>query len=95
MTINGKDIPLKHSINKIKEGWEGNTKGIKQIAYQCRYYLKNLTIIDLYSKDDPKDSEGNIIDDSFSFKALLSGCMDFVEEKTLLQHMGKEEVGND
>eukprot|EP00978_Attheya_sp_CCMP212_P029737 scaffold106729_cov29-Attheya_sp.AAC.1 len=34
------------------------------------------------------------IRESFSYKLLVSGCTDFVEEKTLLQHMG-EEIGND
>eukprot|EP00978_Attheya_sp_CCMP212_P007743 scaffold18000_cov44-Attheya_sp.AAC.1 len=86
------DVPLKHSVEKFKEGWEGKAKGMKQIAYERRCI--DLTKIDLYSKDGPKNSEGNIIDESFSYKVLLSGCRDFVEEKTLLQHMG-EEIGND
>eukprot|EP00978_Attheya_sp_CCMP212_P017975 scaffold48631_cov57-Attheya_sp.AAC.3 len=68
-------------------------------------HIDNLKEEELYDliKDLPINNNSKTFQDwtvankrreSFSFKVLLSGCTDFIEEKTLLQHM-REEIGND
>jgi hypothetical protein len=75
------------SEDKIREGWLNKPKGMKQILYERGFIdVKNLA---LYSKDGPKDSDGKVIDETFSLKLMINGLTDFVEEKTLLQHMGE------
>eukprot|EP00957_Ditylum_brightwellii_P121619 9274627-Ditylum_brightwellii.AAC.1 len=76
-------IDLKVSAQKIKEGWVGKSKGMKQVMYERGFlYLEN---IHLYTKDGPKDEKNEVIDEDFLYKHLMAGCNDFVEEETLLQ----------
>ena len=58
---------------------------MKQILYERG--LIDLEREELCTIDGPKDDEGNLLDEKFSFKKLLSACTDFVEEKTMLQNM--------
>ena len=81
-------IDLKVSVPKIKEGWVGKSKGMKQVLYE-RGFL-DLANIHLYSKDGPKDENNKTIDDDFSLKHLMAGCTDFVEEETLLQQKARQ-----
>jgi hypothetical protein len=80
-----KGIELKKTVTKVREGWYNKAKGLKQIAYERK--LLDVHNVHLYSKDGPKDAEGNPIDESFSLKNIVGRCTDFIEEKTLLQHM--------
>jgi hypothetical protein len=65
---------------------------MKQVAFERG--LLDLANVHLYSKEGPKDDDGNIIDESFSLKKIISSLTDFVEEETMLQHMtGKLAVG--
>eukprot|EP00957_Ditylum_brightwellii_P021282 1605654-Ditylum_brightwellii.AAC.1 len=84
-------IETKVRIPKIREGWVGKSKGLKQVLYEHGFL--DLENIYLYTKDGPKDESNKVLDDAFSLKALMAGCTDFVEETILLQHtatqMGK------
>ena len=86
-----KNIEVKVTENKIKEGWVGKPKGMKQIAFERRFI--NLDELSLYTKDGHKDENGNVTDDTHSIKCIIGECIDFIEEKTLLQTMG-EEIGH-
>eukprot|EP00957_Ditylum_brightwellii_P017330 1304810-Ditylum_brightwellii.AAC.1 len=68
---------------KVKEGWLGKAKGMKQVAYKGGFI--NVSNFKLYTKDGPKDDDGKIIDKSFSLKSIVGSFTDFVEEETLLQ----------
>jgi hypothetical protein len=85
-------IELKATVPKIREGWMGKSKGLKQVLYE-RGFL-DLGNIHLYSKDGPKDENGKIMDEAFSYKAIMGKCTDFVEEETLLQQRARQLGGN-
>ena len=85
-------ITLEKIEPNVLEGWMGKAKGMKQVAFERG--LLDLANVHLYSKDGPKDDDGNIIDESFSLKKIISSLTDFVEEETMLQHMtGKLAAG--
>eukprot|EP00957_Ditylum_brightwellii_P106264 8106562-Ditylum_brightwellii.AAC.1 len=80
-------ISISVTEDKIREGWLNKLKGMKQFLYE-RGFL-DVNNLSLYLKDGPKDSDGKVIVETFSLKMKISGLTDFVEEKTLLQHMGE------
>eukprot|EP00957_Ditylum_brightwellii_P045093 3419737-Ditylum_brightwellii.AAC.1 len=70
---------------KVKEGWLGKAKGMKQVAHERGFiHVNNLK---LYTKDGSEDDDGKIIDKLFSLKLIMGLFTDFVEEETLLQLM--------
>eukprot|EP00957_Ditylum_brightwellii_P171982 13093884-Ditylum_brightwellii.AAC.1 len=71
-------IDLEVSAPKIKEGWVGKSKGMKQVLYEHGFL--DLENIYLYTKDGPKDENKKAIDEEFLLKYLMAGCTDFVEE---------------
>ena len=74
--------------DNIIEGWVGKPKGMKQVAFERG--LIDLDNVNLYTKVGQTDSDGKVIDDSFSLKLMISTLTDFVEEETLLQYMTKK-----
>eukprot|EP00957_Ditylum_brightwellii_P037404 2830540-Ditylum_brightwellii.AAC.1 len=73
-------IDLKVNAQKIKEGWVGEIKGMKQVQSE-RGFL-DLENIYLYAKDGPNDENNKAIYDDFLHRHLMDGCTDFVEEET-------------
>jgi len=62
----------------------GRSKGCFQILWERGFIDLNKE----YSMDGIKDEEGEI-DKSTSLNYLMSQCFDFVNEKTMLQHVGE------
>eukprot|EP00957_Ditylum_brightwellii_P163514 12449022-Ditylum_brightwellii.AAC.1 len=82
-------LTLEKYKDSIIEGWAGKPKGMKQVAFERG--VIDLDNVHLYTNVGQKDSDGKVIDDSFSLKLMISTLTDFVEEETLLQHMSKKE----
>ena len=83
-------IDTKKQVRKLKEGWLGKNKGILQILYE-RCWIK-LEDLHRYKMDPVTDETGNIIDNTFSLKTIMSNQSDFLNETTLLQH-NLQEIG--
>ncbi len=82
-----KNIPLvEEDLPKIKLGWMGKQKGILQVLWERGFI--NEANISQYMMDGRKDAFG-VHQPQTSLKDLLSSCMDFEEEESLLQSMGQ------
>lgn len=84
---NANDIGIEVEEPAKTEGWEGAPKGMRQILWERGFLDPNK--IDSYSEKGEKDDFGNV-DKSTSLAHLLSACTDFIEERTLLQHVAHE-----
>ena len=73
---------------KIIPGWEGKSKGILQILWECGLIVENdyrhMTL------DGRKDHLTGEVDVSNSLRYLLSQCADFKNELSTLQALGKD-----
>lgn len=74
-------------IPVIKEGWAGKPKGMLQILWE-RGWLDPSVDPQAYTIAGKKDLFGNV-DESMSLKNMMLGCLDFMEEETLLQYHGR------
>jgi hypothetical protein len=82
-----KGIPLAIKKLKVHEGWEGKLKGLLQVLWE-RGWIDNSDnkAYQNYTIMGRKD-EFNIIHPEISLKHLMSSCVDFKEEETMLQSM--------
>ena len=83
-------IPTTKTVpNVTKTGWHGKPKGVFQILWERGYIDENQKA--KYTMKGPLDAEGNVQKD-FSLNHLIRQCSDFVNEPTMLQHIG-EKIG--
>ena len=68
----------------ISETWVGKPKGMLQIAWERGLLDLNRYCVEDFSDKGKLDDCGNVIQDT-SLDYLLSKCIDFIEEKSLLQ----------
>jgi hypothetical protein len=81
------DIPVKKRIQKVKEGWEGKSKGLQQVLWdRGRIDGNNLSKYTLTGRR--KNSE--IIDLNTSLRHIMGLCTDFINEEGMLQTIGKD-----
>ena len=72
---------------KVVEGWENKPNGLLRILWE-RGFIDELRL-ENYMLNGKHDAFGFVQKD-FSLKSLKGNCLDFEEEETLLQSMGKE-----
>ena len=72
---------------KVVEGWENKPNGLLRILWE-RGFIDELRL-ENYMLNGKHDAFGFVQKD-FSLKLLKGNCLDFEEEETLLQSMGKE-----
>jgi hypothetical protein len=81
------NLPIEETKANVIEGWENKPKGLLQVLWECGFIdelrLENYTFIG-------KQDAFGFVQKDFSLKSLKGNCLDFEEEETLLQSMGKE-----
>jgi len=77
---------IEENLPKVKEGWEGKSKGILQVL-QERGFIDTLNLKQ-YTMDGRKDAYG-VHQPNTSLKYLLVSCKDFKNKESLLQSMGR------
>jgi hypothetical protein len=76
-------------IDQVKEGWLNKPKGLLQVCWERGLINPSIPNVDkAYTINGRKNSLG-IQDNSLSLKYLLGSCLDFEEEETMLQSMGR------
>ena len=85
-----KNLETRIERTRDKKGWIGQPKGLLQVLWEHGWIDKQQ--IDKYTVDVAKDSDGQVVDgaEHWSLKYLMASCLDFAEEMTALQHVGKE-----
>ena len=75
---------------RVKKGWEGQAKGLLHVLWERGWIDQNH--LAKYTMDPAKDDDGEILEGAeyFSLRFLMASCLDFAEELTALQHVGKE-----
>jgi hypothetical protein len=81
-----RDVPIKEFIPKIIQGWQGRPKGMLQVLWECGFIDEQN--LNQYTITGRKDEMG-ILQPETSLKFLLGNCLDFEEEKSLLQSKGR------
>ena len=81
-------IPTTKEIPKVtREGWYGKAKGLLQVLWE-RGYIDGDNL-KMYTMHGPHDEDGNI-QLQYSLNHLIRQCSDFVDEPTMLQHIGEK-----
>ena len=78
------NIETSKIVEKIKEGWEGNPKGLAQVLWERG--LIDGTNLKQYSLTGKKDELG-VLDITTSLKHIMGMCHDFLNEEGMLQHI--------
>ena len=81
------NLPIQETKARIVEGWENKAKGLLQVLWERGFIDESK--VDKYTLKGYQDVLGSVQND-FSLKSLMSNCLDFEEEETLLQSMGRE-----
>jgi hypothetical protein len=80
-------LPLTYEQPEILKGWEGKPKGVEQILWERGWIDGSKR--NKYTMSGRKDSKG-ILQNETSLFLLMSNCVDFEGEDSLLQSMGRE-----
>ncbi|KAI2499926.1 hypothetical protein MHU86_14547 [Fragilaria crotonensis] len=87
-----RDRNLETRVERTRErkGWAGQPKGLLQVLWERGWIDEGQ--LERYTIDVAKDSDGEVLEDAerWSLKYLMASCLDFAEEMTALQHVGKE-----
>jgi hypothetical protein len=85
-----KNLETRIERTRDKKGWIGQPKGLLQVLWEHGWIDEQQ--IDKYTVDVAKDNDGQVVDgaENWSLKYLMASCLDFAEEMTALQHVGKE-----
>ena len=78
-------IAATRQVKKVREGWEGKSKGLLQILWERG--LIDGSKHTGYTLDGKKDANG-IIDLNTSLRHLMGVCSDFVNEKGMMEFVG-------
>ena len=81
------NLPIEETKANVIEGWENKPKGLLQVLWECGF-IDELRL-EKYTFIGKQDAFGFVQKD-FSLKSLKGNCLDFEEEETLLQSMGRE-----
>ena len=84
-------LPLQETKQKWIKGWEGKPKGLLQVLWE-RGFINTSAASCGIRKCTLNGQQGKfgVANKMLSFKMLMSNCLDFEEEETLLQLMGRE-----
>ena len=78
-------VPTSTQISRVKEGWEGKSKGLVQVLWERG--LIDVTKLNSYTLTGRKDSFG-LIECNTSLRHLMSLCSDFLNEQGMMQYIG-------
>jgi hypothetical protein len=81
-------IPLRITRPVIKEGWLGKPKGLMQVLLERGHI--DTTELASYTLDGRKDRLTGEVDASRSLRRIMAECLDFVNEETALQVLGRK-----
>ncbi len=80
-------LPINETKPKVVEGWEAKPKGLLQVLWERG--IVDESRLSEYTINERQNGYG-IVDKTFALKSLMANCLDFEEEETLLQSMGRE-----
>jgi hypothetical protein len=81
-----KGIATFRLVPKVDEGWVGKPKGLLQVLWERGWIDPDN--VKAYTMKGQKKADGSY-DVNTSLSYLMTNCEDFINEKTLLQHMGE------
>jgi hypothetical protein len=81
-----KGLPIEVDEQKITEGWMDKPKGMLQMLWERGFI--DVTKLQQYTVDGKKDVYGVLVPNT-SLKFMVSNLLDFEEEESLLQSMGR------
>jgi hypothetical protein len=83
-------VDVKIIKTREKKGWQGQAKGLLQVLWERGWIDEGN--LERYTVDPATDANGEAIDgaEEWSLRVLMASCLDFAEEMTALQHVGKE-----
>ena len=79
-------LPIRETTQKVIEGWEGKPKGLLQVLWERG--IVDASKLSEYTINGRQNGYG-VIDKTYALKSLMANCLDFEEEETLLQSMGR------
>ena len=84
------NIETKKVRTKEKKGWEGRSKGLLQVLWERGWIDESH--LEKYTMDAATDGDGEVLEgaEDWSLKCLMASCLDFAEELTALQHVGRQ-----
>jgi hypothetical protein len=82
-------ITIAKTVEKIKEGWEGKTKGRLQVLWERG--LLDASDLKQYALTRKKDDLGTV-DNSTSLRHIMGMCNDFINKEGMLQHIANNLV---
>ncbi|KAI2492116.1 hypothetical protein MHU86_22452 [Fragilaria crotonensis] len=84
------NIDPKTMRTREKKGWEGQPKGLLQVLWERGWIDEGQ--LERYTMDPTTDDDGEVLEgaEEWSLRVLMASCLDFAEEMTALQHVGKE-----
>ena len=82
-------IPIKEEEQIIDEAWEGKSKSLLQIAWEWGFMINPCikNIKSFYTINGQKNAI-RILQPKTSLKHLLANCINFEEDKMMLQMLG-------
>ena len=80
-------LPIVETKPKLFEGWEGKSKGLLQFLWE--YGIFDKSRLSDYTINGRQNGYGAVYK-TFALKSLIANCLEFEEEVTLLQSMGRE-----
>ena len=80
-------LPIRETTQIVVEGWEGKPKGLLQVLWER--VIVDKTRLSEYTINGRQNGY-DVVDKTFALKSLMASCLDFEEEETLLQSMGRE-----
>ena len=83
-------IKTTKKIKKRKQGWMGQPKGMKQIAYERGFIPPDKSKWSNFTEHGNKNDNGNNKGEETSLRKILSSCYDFEKEETLLQTFARK-----
>ena len=85
-----KDVDITTNVTRERKGWQGQPKGLLQVLWERGWI--DTGNLDKYTIDPATDADGKVLEgaEQWSLRCLMARCLDFAEELTALQHVGKE-----
>ncbi|KAI2497133.1 hypothetical protein MHU86_17394 [Fragilaria crotonensis] len=83
-------IDVKIIKTREKKGWQGQAKGLLQVLWERGWI--DVGNLDRYTLEPATNANGEVLDgaEEWSLRVLMASCLDFAQELTALQHVGKE-----
>jgi hypothetical protein len=85
-----KNLDVRVERTRERKGWVGQPKGLLQVLWERGWIDEGQ--LERYTIDIADDNDGKVLEgaESWSLKYLMASCLDFAEELTAIQHVGKE-----